>query len=223
MGAIVVTGPDKLLPFAWWATRYMLGKQKLTAVHVTPKKPELPKEMVGVVLGGGQDIDPLHYGLISDAKVKYDLERDKLELQVAREALEREVPLMGICRGAQLINIIKGGTLHQDIRPQRVRTPNRYSIFPVKHASIEKDSKLFSALAVERTPINSLHNQAVDKLGEGLRPVARDDDQFIQAIEGEHKQFVLGVQWHPEYMFTHQVQRKLFAHFAKHVRAIHNP
>ena len=222
MSVVVVTGPDKLLPFAWWATRYMLAKQKLTAVHVTPKKSKLPKKIAGVVLGGGQDIDPSHYGLMGDTKVKYDVERDKLELRVAREALEREVPLMGICRGAQLINIVKGGTLHQNIRSQRVHTTNRYSIFPVKHASIEKSSKLFSALAVERIPINSLHNQAVNKLGEGLRPVARDDDQFIQAIEGEHKQFVLGVQWHPEYMFTHHVQRKLFAHFAEHVQAIRN-
>ncbi len=58
--------------------------------------------------------------------------------------------------------------------------------------------------------MNSLHKQAVDQLGEGVRVVARDQAQIVQAIEVEKKPYLLGVQWHPEYLPTSRLQQRLF-------------
>jgi putative glutamine amidotransferase len=82
---------------------------------------------------------------------------------------------------------------------------------PRKTALVEAGSRLASVLRCERCSINSLHHQAVDRLGQGLRTVARDLDDFVQAVEREGSPFVLGVQWHPEYLIYQARQRRIFA------------
>ena len=128
---IAVTGPDKRLRFGWWATRLILAMAGAKAVYITATSPELPMGVSGVIVGGGDDIEPEHYGLTGDAGAHYDPERDRLEMNVVKQALSCGVPLMGICRGAQLINVVLGGSLHTDIRPKRENTPNRNSVFPI--------------------------------------------------------------------------------------------
>ena len=129
---VIVTGPDKRLRFGWWATRLMLSVSGLRACYVTPASPYYPADVAGVVIGGGDDVQPKHYGLGGDAGARYDPERDALELEIFRLAFARQVPVLGICRGAQLMNIARGGNLHQDLRPLRSHTPNRNTIFKIK-------------------------------------------------------------------------------------------
>jgi putative glutamine amidotransferase len=49
-------------------------------------------------------------------------------------------------------------------------------------------------------PVNSSHHQSAEKIGDGLRVVARcTADGIIEALEGTApNHFVLAVQWHPE-------------------------
>ena len=48
--------------------------------------------------------------------------------------------------------------------------------------------------------VNSLHRQAIDRLGDGLVVEATAPDGTIEAVSVEAaKGFTLGVQWHPEY------------------------
>lgn len=214
---IAVTGPDKRLRIGWWAIRFMLRLQGLQAIYLTADSPVLTEAIDGIVISGGDDIDPQHYGLTGDAGAVYDPERDRLELDMARRALAAGIPILGICRGAQLINVVLNGSLHQDIRPMRQHTPNRNSIFPIKWVDLIQDSKLAKYLNVDRLKVNSLHSQAIDRLGDDLTISARDKDDFIQTIEGQQG-FLIGVQWHPEYMPYQREQRRLFALFAKAVR-----
>jgi len=207
---IVVTGPDKFFPFGWWATRFILHKVGAVAHYVTPKKPTLPLVVHGIVIGGGDDIEPSHYGLLGDADSVYDPERDALEIQVLKQAISLNIPVLGICRGAQLINVVAGGSLHSDIRPLRLHTPNQNSIFPVKTVSIDIDSKVYQILNKKEVRVNSLHKQAVDRMAESLKATAYDEDGFVQAIEDPKKAYFVGVQWHPEYMPYRLEQRKLF-------------
>jgi len=132
------------------------------------------------------------------------------------------VPVLGICRGAQLMNIARGGNLHQDLRPLRNNTPNRNTIFRIKDALIESGSRLADIVGGERLRVNSLHNQAIDAIAEPFRLAALDRDGFTQAIEHPQHLFMIGVQWHPEYLPYAARQRKLFAAFARAVKAARN-
>ena len=219
---VIVTGPDKLFKFAWWATRIQLWRAKLHGVYVSPKHPEIPENLNGVVIGGGNDIDPKHYGLVGAAGANYDAARDQLELKVIHMAVDAQLPLLGICRGAQLINVANGGTLISDLRPLRKHTPNRNSMFAIKKATIKEDSQLAKILGELQPKVNSLHHQAVDQLGKDLIAVGHDDDGFIQAIEGTKPQFLVGVQWHPEYLLSKRTQQKLFKAFAAAAKQHHN-
>lgn len=213
---VAVTGPKKRLKIGWWATRFMLWLCGLRAVYLMPHS-RLPKcSIQGVIIGGGDDIEPTHYGDESATEKRYNTERDIFEIDMIKQAMEVKLPILGICRGAQLINVVQKGTLFQDIRPMRERTTNRWFFTPVKWVKL-LSGKIRKRLQAKQVKVNSLHNQAIKGVGEDLKVTARDEDNFVQAIEGEDH-FVLGVQWHPEYLPYKKRQRELFKWFASEVR-----
>ena len=197
----------------------MLWRCGLRARYVTPASPVIPTNISGVVIGGGNDVEPQHYGLTGDAGATYDPKRDELELEIFKSAYDRQLPVLGICRGAQLMNIGRGGNLHQDLRPLRQNTPNKNTIFRIKEAVIEPGSKLRAIVGGSPILINSLHNQAIHEIGAPFRLAATDLDGFVQAIENPQHEFMIGVQWHPEYLPYARQQMKLFVTFARAVRA----
>lgn len=216
---VIVTGPHKRLRFGWWAARFMLWQCGLRARYVTPANPDFSADICGVVIGGGDDVQPRHYGLTGDAGARYDPERDDLELEIFKAAYDRGLPVLGICRGSQLMNIGRGGNLHQDLRPLREHTPNRNTIFRIKQAIVEPTSKLLDIVGDSPLWVNSLHNQAINEIAEPFRLAARDRDGFVQAIENPGHEFMIGVQWHPEYLPYARQHRRLFAAFARAVKA----
>lgn len=70
----------------------------------------------------------------------------------------------------------------------------------------------------EKWRINSLHSQAIERLGEGLQVVARDLDSFVQAIESARHRWLVGVQWHPEYLLYLRGQRRIFGDLVAQAR-----
>lgn len=217
---VVVTGPAKTLRFGWWATHLCLKLAGLKAKYFTANSQVSNLNCQGIIIGGGDDIDPQHYGLSGDAGATYDSARDMFELKMVHLALEKQIPILGICRGAQLINVAMGGDLHRDLRPLRKKTPNRNSIFLIKKAILDKKSYLKQVFGSDNIGINSLHNQAIQTVAKDLAVAARDEDGFIQAVES-HNRFVVGVQWHPEYLPYISTQRKLFKEFARYVNIFH--
>lgn len=178
-------------------------------VHLRPRRP-LPEALDGVVISGGHDIDPVLYAQESEVKGRYDQERDSFEVKVIRRALDESLPLLGICRGAQLLNVCRGGTLFQDLRERRVRTSQRRSLLPLKTLRVRPETRLRELLGRPELRINSLHNQSIDRLGEGLRIAGEDLDGIVQAVEDPMAEFVVGVQWHPEFLIYLGRQRRLF-------------
>jgi putative glutamine amidotransferase len=164
----------------------------------------------GVVITGGHDVDPVLYAQESEVHPRYDAERDAFESAIINDALERKLPLLGICRGAQLLNVCLGGDLHQELRSRRVHTSNRWTIFPLKTLHIFENSRLHQLLDCDKVRINNLHNQGIDHLGNGLRVSGRDLDEIAQAVEDPTRSFLMGVQWHPEFLIYLPRQRKLF-------------
>lgn len=139
-----------------------------------------------------------------------DPARDDFEERCLKQALARSLPVLGICRGAQFINVHFGGSLHAELSGFYGEHGNPDSVYPRKRVNLQENSRLRSILNRDNLKVNSFHRQAVDQLGEGIRVSSRDESKVIQAIEVQSHPFVLGVQWHPEYLPTLRSQLKLF-------------
>ncbi len=196
--------------------------------------------------------------LFSTGPISLDEARDDLEWQLLEDAIGAGIPVLGICRGAQLLNVYHKGTLYQDLATYYRERPTMTTIYPRKEVQLDAGSRLYDIFGKERIRVNSLHNQAVKKTGEGMVVVAREtaggqrqsdserdtagerqpagrrkgaDDQasggdeqlseeeqnnagaapgVAQAIERRDHAFMIGVQWHPEYLPQVPTQRRLF-------------
>lgn len=166
--------------------------------------------LTGLVIGGGDDIGAELYQGEVLPDVRVDPERDQLEVTLLRRALPAGIPTLGICRGAQMINIALGGTLHGDIYRAYANSSRMRTVLPRKRIIVEKGSRLDHILGCNPCHVNALHHQAVDRLGEGLHIVGRDEHGVVQAIESAKHRFLIGVQWHPEFLFFSASQQRLF-------------
>lgn len=155
--------------------------------------------------GSRADVDPAKYNSSRDPKTADpDIPRDAVDELLLHHAYQARKPLLGICYGLQILNVHRRGTLVQHIESAINHAAGR--AIPIAHSiQIDSDSKLagmanHNAPSLDDVPVNSSHHQSVDKVGEGLRIVARcPEDQIVEAVEGtspEH--FVVAVQWHPE-------------------------
>jgi putative glutamine amidotransferase len=147
-----------------------------------------------VVLHGGGDVDPRHYGQEQTAEQVSGIvaEHDAVELAVAKEAIARDLPLLGICRGIQVLNVAMGGTLVQHIGSE----DHWRQYHPV---TLEAGSRLAKAIGGEvATRCHSIHHQALDIVADGLSVVGRGEDGMLEAVEATEARWVVGVQWHPE-------------------------
>jgi putative glutamine amidotransferase len=154
----------------------------------------------GLVLTGGADIDPGHYGAVSHPETDAPrTDRDAWELALLRAALEADAPVLAVCRGAQLLNVARGGTLHQhlpDVVGEDTHRPvlGSYARVPVQ---VEHGSRL-AAIVGEAPEVSCHHHQAIDRLGEDVAACAHAGDGTVEGVELTGFRFVVGVQWHPE-------------------------
>lgn len=237
---IGISGPDGGGITAWLMTAFAIRRAGGRPVRITASRPFNEALLDGMVIGGGTDVDPLHYGeepateedkehyslldwlvtlllflprilLARHSKSDYDIDRDQLEQKLIRHALYERKPLLGICRGAQILNVTLGGSLHQNIEHYYSEdTGNVRSVLPRKTIETEPDSRLAAILGAGKCRVNALHEQSIKHLGDDVFVCAREPSGVVQAIEKRNEKFVIGVQWHPEYMPQHQRQLELF-------------
>jgi putative glutamine amidotransferase len=170
-------------------------------------------QLDGLLFSGGADLDPSLFAAESVHPATYGVSpaRDAFELGLIRRAIARDTPLLCICRGIQLLNVALGGTLIQDI-PSEYRTGH-----PVSHRQHElgieasdpghvvhlaAGNPLSDRVGSTALPVNSFHHQAIDQIASDLTPTAWAEDGVIEAVVMPSRDFVLGVQWHPELMFA---------------------
>ena len=180
----------------------------LTPLVVPPLEPSelsaIAGAVAGIVLTGGEDVDPAEYGAERKAETtSIHARRDRCELALARLAHEKRIPTLAICRGIQVVNVAFGGTLVQDIpseRPSKIKhdlSEERAS--RVHDVRIDADSKLAAAVGATDFPINSSHHQSIDRPAKGLSVTAYAPDGIIEGAEWVADDWwMLAVQWHPE-------------------------
>ncbi|HUG21822.1 gamma-glutamyl-gamma-aminobutyrate hydrolase family protein [Piscinibacter sp.] len=160
----------------------------------------------GLVLQGGADVSPTSYGQ-QPLRPEWsgDIVRDRYEMELLEGFLAQGKPVLGICRGSQLINVAFGGTLLQDIGTLHTGAARHVDadmydqlLHEIRFEPEARMAELYPGLQGGR--VNSIHHQAVDRLGADLRVEARSaDDGVIEAIRARGSAFVAGVQWHPEF------------------------
>ena len=174
--------------------------------------PELsPEETVdlfnacdGLLLTGGEDVEPARYGAKAHPKLgTTDPRRDANELALISDARARELPILAICRGIQVLNVAFGGTLVQDLpsqRPGKIDHDNHGARNSHAHSIIVNDgTRLAEILGTLRMNANSFHHQAVDQPGKGLLVTAKAPDGVIEGMESaDPDEWIVAVQWHPE-------------------------
>jgi gamma-glutamyl-gamma-aminobutyrate hydrolase PuuD len=156
----------------------------------------VPRDIDGLCLSGGGDIESARYGEADVACADVDTQRDALELEIARAAIDRDLPVLGICRGFQILNIAQDGSLVQDVPGHR---PEEREGLVEHRVTVRPDSRLAKATGGKPLTVNSRHHQAVtkDTLGRGLVATVVVDD-LIEAFELDDRRWVVGIQWHPE-------------------------
>ncbi len=169
-------------------------------------------ELDGLICQGGDDVCPHTYGeeMIEDGRWPGDAKRDKYELDVIDLFFKAKKPIYGICRGSQILNVYFGGTLYQDLTLEiKTETIHRdaYAYDEIHHEVDFVPGGFLSEVypGVTRTTINSVHHQGVKKLGKDLVVDAYSVGDKV--VEGFHykkldENFVIAVQWHPEFSHT---------------------
>jgi putative glutamine amidotransferase len=185
------------------------------------RNPKSLHSLHGLLLSGGSDINPVHYGQtrIRESDTPDD-ERDVLELRLLQEALDADLPVFAICRGLQVLNVALHGTLVQDLDSKDVHRQKPGNAEAGKHPSAHRvwvapETRLAKIVGAGGLDVNSRHHQAIENLGKGLAVSAISEDGVIEGIEKPGAAFVVAVQWHPEdRVLVSAADRKLFEAFA---------
>lgn len=210
----MIIGISKALPakyygnYAKWITTADTNVVCIDLYHM-PLDSALAKldDCSGLLISGGPDVYPGRYGQAQDTSIcgTIDYFRDTLEWALIGKAKELGMPILGICRGLQIFNIYHDGSLYPDL-PSVFDTAVMHrceDTYDCMHAiRVKEESGLYRTSGSKSGITNSNHHQGINKLGKGLKAVARTEDGLIEAIEyaEDGNSFFLGVQWHPERM-----------------------
>ncbi len=205
-----------LVPWAGVSQAYLAAIERAGGIPVVLPVSEpsnvaqICRRLDGLLLTGGGDINPRRYGQqavpqvygISDA-------RDDFEFALLDRATRENLPVLAICRGLQMLNVVFGGTLRQHLPEHLSHMDRANGYLPTQRALIDPDSQLSQVIGADEVKINSLHHQAVDQLGAGLRVTARTAD-VVEALEVIGSDTVVAVQWHPELLIDMTDNLRLF-------------
>jgi putative glutamine amidotransferase len=211
-----VTGDEKVA-----MDHYMATVGYVKAVHRAGATPVIlpvvePDDLDGlldavdaVVITGGRDVDPAAYGHDPGPQCgPLDPRRDASDLAIARAVVARDLPTLAVCRGIQVLNVALGGTLDQHVDDHMQL--DRYNL-DAHTVTIDPASRLAAIVGTTTLGVNTLHHQVLATLGDGVRVVARNEDDHVEGIEVDGAPNVLAVQWHPELLRHRPEHLALFA------------
>ncbi|CAA9525739.1 MAG: Glutamine amidotransferase, class I, partial [uncultured Thermoleophilia bacterium] len=121
----------------------------------------------GLLLVGGEDLDPALYGAEPHPETALPSERrDAVEAALLREALRRELPTLGVCRGCQLLNVAYGGTLEQHIADRGELELHRPVPGAFTRHRVDTAGGLLAELLPDGATVHSAHHQGLAAVGD---------------------------------------------------------
>lgn len=161
---------------------------------------EMVEHLDGLVLTGGADVEPKHYGQSPDEGLgAIEPDRDAWEMALLAAARDKGIPILAICRGMQLLNVVCGGTLRQHLELDEGAGHPQWDVdgHEMTHGVNVVEGTLTAELFPGEIGVNSLHHQVIDEVGEGLVVSAKASDGVVEGLETPDG-LIVAVQWHPE-------------------------
>lgn len=159
---------------------------------------EMLKLCDGIMIPGGDDINPRMYGEEIEGNYSSTKARDDFEPLVVDYCVKNNVPFLGICRGIQIANVTLGGTLSRDIKNHWQQQPYDVSSHNIK--IINNDDNFKDVFMNDDYKVNSMHTQCINKLSNQLEILAVSGDDIIEAVKHKEQKNFLAIQWHPDFM-----------------------
>ena len=227
---VVAVAPlwDEARESIWMLPGYLDGLRAAGAVPVILPLEADPEDLGqlaglcdGLLLTGGQDVDPALYGQAREAVCAPPCRRrDNLDGTLFRLFRQADKPILGICRGAQLVNVLMGGTLYQDLPTQKpgalphvMRPPYDRAVHTVH---LTAGGLLEGIVGQRELGVNSYHHQGIRRLAPSLTAEAVAPDGLVEAVSCRDRAFLLAVQWHPEFSFrADEASRAIFRAFVE--------
>ena len=183
----------------------------------------------GLLLSGGGDVDPEHYGEQRLPECgEPNARRDEFELRITKMAKDRRIPISGICRGIQVLSVVYGSKLIQDIPSvcgiplEKHRQPEPFNLL-WHEIELTKGGLLTRITGLTHAMTNSMHHQAIALPGGTLVVEATTADGIIEAVSDCENAAVFGVQFHPEFLTENgDFAKALFAYFVKTAKEYRN-
>ena len=121
---------------------------------------------------------------------------------VIKYAIEKDKPLLAICLGFQIMcsmfapNRTRFDMTEKNKSDNHHGDPNEYM-----HKVILKDNTILQTILKEKEiNVNSVHNDIINFIPQTLTVNAISEDGVIEGVEYPNKKFIVGLQWHPEYL-----------------------
>jgi len=178
---------------------------------------EIVELIDGLLIPGGDDIDPVHFGqaLHPEALLQNPL-RYRAESALYRAA-PKALPIFGICYGCQFINVMQGGTLIQHLPD--LTGAMKHTGGEVQKYELEPESRVAKAIGSNHAEGKSYHHQAIEQPGRDVRITGHAEDGTAEAIEVADRDWTVAVQWHPERTLDDEAMRRLFRAFVEEAAA----
>ena len=223
--------PGKTRPYAEAVERAGGEPVELSLADSERLRALLPTLDGFVLPGSPADVEPREYGRSNTGKsVPADLPREQTDRAILDHAFAEKKPVLAICYGCQLLNVYLGGTLIQDLQSETgTKVPHRRRDLtpeppddPRHPTQFEPGSRLAALAGAAEAVVNSSHHQSIEKPGRELKITGRSPDGIVESVEwiGD-RNWVTGIQWHPERMEGDPLAERLFSEFVGAARAAH--
>lgn len=220
-------GPDTLQSLSTYYTDSVTRAGMIPVVFPAALEPAGADRLValvdGVIVSGGDDVDPTTYGAENTDSKGTQVDVDAFEVAVVGAAQAQGKPVLAICRGLQLLNVALGGTLHQEVTSESevhdLISADHEEMNARRHVvRFEEGSLLADIYGSDEAKVNTLHHQGVDRLADGLAVEGRTDDGLVEAARFSGEWWALGVQWHPERLDDEH--QRIFAAFRNAIESV---